>query len=174
MSLSGRVARCGRFLLAAAACSLIGACGESPEPAAATTTPAAKPVLKTGQLSPDMVAAVAAGRTATAIGVHFALKSEPEVGKPLQAEIALVPHQVFGSIRARFEPQEGMVISGGRELEPQKGIKAEQIISHRIDLEPKRDGILMVTAAVETEEEQGSTVRIFSIPIIVHPESPTP
>jgi len=174
MSLSGRVVMSGRIMLALAACSLIGACGESPEPA--SETPAAgtaKPAIKTGELPPEMVAAVAAGKTASAIGVHFALKSAPTVDETLQVDIAVVPHQVFESIRARFEPQDGMVISGGRELEPQKGIKAEQIISHRIVLEPRRDGIIMVTAAVETEGEEGSTVRIFSIPVIVHPKTPT-
>ncbi len=169
MSLSGRFARVGGFVLAFAACSLISACGESPESSADTSaTATAKPAIKAGELPPEMVAAVAAGKTASAIGVHFALKSAPTVGQTLQADIALVPHQVFQSIRARFEPQEGMVISGGRELEPQKGIKPEQIISHRIVLEPAREGILMVTAAVETEGDEGSTVRIFSIPVIVH------
>jgi hypothetical protein len=174
MSLSGLVVLSGRFLLAMAACSLIAACGESPEPASgATPAASSKSAVKTGQLPPEMVAAVAAGKTTAALGVHFALKSEPVVGQPLQADIALVPHQVFESIQARFEPQEGMVISGGRELEPQKGIKAEQVISHRIVLEPRREGILMVTAAVETEGEEGSTVRIFSIPVIVHSQTPT-
>jgi hypothetical protein len=175
MSLTGRVAPSGRFLLALAACALIGACGDSPENSGATTAAGpVKPAIKTGELPPEMVAAVAAGRSASAIGVHFALKSAPVVGQELQADIALVPHQVFETIRARFEPQEGMVISGGREMEPQKDIKAEQVISHRIVLEPRRDGIIMVTAAVETEGEEGSTVRIFSIPVIVHPQTPAP
>lgn len=172
MSLSGR-ARLGRFMLAMATCAALGACGESPEPATAQgATVAAKPVVKAGQLPPAMVAAVAAGKTASAIGVHFELKSTPTVGQTLQADIALVPHQVFETIRARFEPQEGMIISGGRELEPQKGVKPEQIVTHRIVLEPRREGIIMVTAAVETEGEEGATVRIFSIPVIVTAGTP--
>jgi hypothetical protein len=175
MSLTGRIAQSGRFLFALAVCALIGGCGESPESPGATNAPGPiQPAIKTGQLPPEMVAAVAAGKTASAIGVHFALKSAPTVGQELQVDIALVPHQVFQSIRARFVPQEGMVISGGLDLAPQTGIKPEQIISHRLVLEPRREGIVMVTAAVETEGEEGSTVRVFSIPVIVHSQTPTP
>jgi hypothetical protein len=174
MSVNGRIAFSGRFLLALATCWLISACGENPEPAASTPAAAAKPGSPLAQIPADMVAAVAAGKNADALGVHFALRSVPAAGQTLQVDIAIVPHEAFESLGARFEPQEGGIISGGRELEPKGSIKAEQVITHRIVLEPTREGVFMVTAAVETETLGVSTVRIFSIPVIVHSLSPTP
>jgi hypothetical protein len=41
-------------------------------------------------------------------------------------------------------------------------------------LEPSREGIYMVTAAVETDSEEGNIVRIYSIPVIVSAQAPQP
>lgn len=164
MSLNGRV------LLAAIACALVGACGDAPsETRKPQSGPnAAKPAEKTDALPQEMVAAVAAGKNATAVTVHFALGASPRVDQDLPVEIAIVPRKKFDMVRARFEPQGGsMTLTSGNDLAPLNEVQAEKILRHKMVLRPRQDGLFMVTATVETEDDQGTTTRVFFIPILV-------
>jgi hypothetical protein len=115
-----------------------------------------------------MVAAVSAGRSASLISLHFALEEVPSVGKPLPVAIAIVPHRPFSSVRALFEAPEAVVMATGNQFEQQVNVKAETVLTHKILLQPKREGVYLITGAVETEGEEGTVTRIYSIPIIVH------
>ena len=100
--------------------------------------------------------------------MHFALQASPSVGKPLPVEIAIVAHQPFASIHALFESPDAIPMSTGHRFEQQKDVKAETVLSHKLLLQPSEEGVFLVTAAVETEGDEGSVTRIYSIPIIVH------
>lgn len=165
MSVSARAV--GVALLA---CAFAAACDDAPAPkkttqGAASTAPAAKEA----QLPANMVAAVSAGKTASMIGLHFALEQVPSVGKPLPVAIAIVPHRQFASVRALFEAPEAIALTTGKQFEPQTNVKAETVLPHKILLQPTQEGVFLVTAAVETEGEDGTVTRIYSIPVIVHP-----
>lgn len=166
MSLTARVVGVGLLT-----CVFAAGCDDAPEPKTnpGTTTATAKPAgSNTAQLPANMVAAVSAGRSASMIGLHFALEDVPAVGKPLPVAIAIVPHQNFASVRALFEAPDAVVLATGNQFPPQAAVKAETVLTHKILLQPKQEGVFLVTAAVETEGEDGTVTRIYSIPVIVH------
>jgi hypothetical protein len=170
MSLTARV---GVALLA---CALAAGCDDAPAPKAAPTQggASAKPASKEAQLPANMVAAVSAGKSAAMISVHFALVAVPTVGKPLPVDIAIVPHRPFTSVRAFFEAPDAVIMATGDVFAPQTDVKAETVIAHKVLLQPTQEGVFLVTAAVETEGEDGTVTRIYSIPVIVHPATETP
>jgi hypothetical protein len=165
-------------MIAAMACLFVAACDEkpAPKPASGSTEAPAKPVSPEAQLPSHMVAAVSAGRSSSNIDVHFALKSAPAVGKPLVVDIAIVPHQPFDSVHAFFAAPEALGMGAGDRIAPREDVKAETILSHQLQVQPTEEGVFLITAAVETESEEGTITRIFSIPVIVTaaPTSPAP
>jgi hypothetical protein len=159
----------GRVLLAVLACVIISACGDKPSEENATTASSeSRPKKRSGTaLPPEMVAAVPAGRNSNAVALHFALQASPKVGQPLPIELAIETKLPFDSVRAHFESQDGIPVGSGKDLEPKLNVDAGKFLSHTLVLQPTRAGVFMVTAAVETEGEDGNVTRIFSIPVIV-------
>jgi hypothetical protein len=159
----------GALLIAAVICSgMLAACDDSPEQTASETAAlktAAAP--KIAGLEPDMVAAVSAAKTADRLSVHFALRATPAVGHPLPIDIAIVPHRDFTSVRAHFESRDGLALSSGEVYGPKGDSPKEKALTHELLLQPEKDGLFMVTAVVETEGEDGTVTRVFSIPVIV-------
>jgi hypothetical protein len=156
---------------------VLTACDDAP-PAPTATPGAPKAVASTkAQVSSDMVAAVSSGKTATAVGVHFALGSAPIVGKALPVKIAIVPHQEFGVVRAHFEGPEGLAVTAGDNFGPSNNVAAEKTLQHELVLLPAREGVFMLSVSVDTYGGDGNITRIFSIPVIVNPAegtAPTP
>jgi hypothetical protein len=157
------------LVFAALSAAMLVACGDSPsdEQAAATrSNQAARP--KGDDLGTNMVAAVPAGRSSTAIRVHFALGMAPEIDKPLPVEIAIVPGQDFAAVRARFEGTEGLALSSGEELPAANSPRINSIIKHQLVLLPKAEGVFMITATVDTDSAiEGGVTRVFSLPVVV-------
>jgi hypothetical protein len=163
----------GRVLSAVFACALLGSCGDAPTPQAQKAAPDASPAKpKTAALASDMVAAVSAGKGTPAVSVHFALGATPAVGMALPVKIAIVPRRPFSTLQAHFEAQDGLVMSEGEDFPPQQTVEPEKVLDHQLMLQPTREGVLMVTVAVETESDEGSVTRIYSIPLIVHGAKP--
>lgn len=161
--------RARAMLYAAFAASvLLAACGDPPaeKPAAAAPKPVGP---KTAVAGAQMVAAVAAGKSVTAVGVHFSLGNTPKVATALPVDIAVITHQDFTSLRAHFESQDGLTLISGEDLEPRADVKAESSIQHQLVLMPARDGVFVITVNVDTEGKEGIVSRLFSIPVIVSP-----
>lgn len=158
------------FVLAVLACgSLVSACGDSPseEQAAAPKSTPGKPAKLAG-LPPEMVAAVPANRSSTAVTVHFALGKPPVVGEAVPVEIAIVPHQDFTSLRAHFVGAEAVAVTVGDAMAPVSDVKLETVIKHQLVLLPSTEGIFMISASLETESpSEGTVSRVFSLPMIV-------
>jgi hypothetical protein len=162
------------FLFAVVVCGgMLVACDGSPEQTEAPSSATKKTAPKVAGLAPDMVAAVSAGKTATMLGVHFALRAVPTVNQALPVDIAIVPHRDFTSLRAHFESREGLALTTGEVLEPLGDSPAEKAVTHQLTLLPAKEGVFMVTAIVETEGADGTVTRIFSIPVIVAPPAVT-
>jgi hypothetical protein len=149
---------------------LLAGCGDAPtEPAPTSAASKASAGPRPPNLPADMVAAVSAGKTASSLGVHFALRGQPTVGVPLPVEIAVVPHQKFRIVRAQFQSNDGLTLTSGSTLEPTNNPAVEAVIKHNLVVLPQREGLLMVTSVVESEAEEGNVMRVFSIPVIVSP-----
>jgi len=162
-----------RRILALSASALFAAlagCGDPvPEQSTSSTSPTPAKTPKGEALPSEMVAAVAAGKSATAISVHFALASPPTVSTPLPVRIAIVPHEPFTTVRVHFESHDGLTMPEGEDFGPVNDVPPEKPLSHQLMLLPAREGMFMVTATVDTLSEEGNVVRIFSIPVVVGP-----
>jgi len=154
-----------------ASVTLLSACGEpAPEEGAAKTAATAKPKTpKTAGIAPNMVAAVSSGKSAAAIGLHFALTQAPAVNQGLPVDIVLVPHADFTSVAVHFFGQEGITLISGDSLGPISEVTSEKPIKHQLVLMPTKDGIYMINASVETIGADGTVSRIYSIPVVVAP-----
>jgi hypothetical protein len=150
---------------------LLAACDEKPaeQPVPTPASTSANPKPKSAGLAPDMVAAVSAGRTSTAISMHFSLGNLPVVNQALPVEIAIVPHREFASVSAHFDGREGLALANGADFGPAANANLEKPLKHQVVLLPTQEGMFMITASVQTESEEGSVTRIFSIPVIVGP-----
>ena len=157
---------------AVSACALLSACGESAPEKSAPAAAAPKPTgPKPAVAGAQMVAAVSAGKTATAVGLHFSLKTTPRVATALPVEIAIIPHEAFTSLQAHFETQAGLTMVSGEDLASRADVKPETTIPHQLVLMPQTDGVFVVTVSVDTEGKEGIVSRVFSIPVIVAPSA---
>jgi hypothetical protein len=168
-----------RWVIACAAGLLLAACdGGPPADAPAATGAAVKESKsKAAAIPPEMVAAVSSAKNAAVVGLHFQLKGQPTAGKALPVDIALVPHVPMAYLSARFQARDGLSVATGDSLERRADPPADKVINHQLVLLPAAEGVFMVTAIVETEGEDGTVSRVFSIPVIVGPaaaEAPTP
>ena len=160
-------------LTASALFAALAGCGDpAPEPQALPTAP--KPVAKpkVAELPSEMVAAVAAGKSANAVSIHFALGSPPTVSTPLPVQIAIVPHKPFTTVRVHFESHDGLTIPMGGDYGPAGDIEPDKPLMHQLMLLPAKEGMFMVTASVDTVGDEGNVIRIFSIPVVVGPAQP--
>jgi hypothetical protein len=159
-------------LAALAIAAVLTGCDDAervPAKPVATEQPAPGP--KLAQLPREMVAAVSSGKTASAISVHFALGAPPTVGQALPVRIAIVPHRKFLAVRGHFEGGDGISLASGETFGPKTDVGAETVLEHELVLVPRRDGLFMVISSLDTDGDEGSVTRIFSIPVIVSPVS---
>jgi hypothetical protein len=165
-------ARCSK-LIALPFSLWLAACSDSAtEPQPATSPANTKATPKVTDPGANMVAAVSAGRTSRAVGVHFSLGNAPTVDTALPVDIAIIPHETFATLSARFEGQDGLTVMSGDVLAPEKNAGAEKAIKHQLTLMPSRAGVFIITASVETEGAEGTVTRVFSIPVIVETNAP--
>jgi hypothetical protein len=158
----------GLWLVATCGAVLCGGCDKSSEEQSADAFKLPKATTATAlPLPPDMVAAVPANKGETPVSLHFALKSPPKSGQPLDVEIALMPRNPLDGLSATFEATEGMVVVSGASLAEQQNVQAQKPVNHRITLMPSGDGVFIVTATAHVQTPDGSTANTFSFPVIV-------
>ena len=162
------------WIVAIFACLPLAACGDSAPDKNAKKTAAAAGAKKRA-VGDDMVAAVSAGKSATAVGVYFKLGAAPAIDTALPVDVSVIPHQDFTSLQARLSTQgDGLALVSGDVIEPVTNAKAESMLEHKLVLMPKKEGVYMVTVVLETEGTDGSFSRVFSIPVIVVPAGGEP
>ncbi|MGQ0835257.1 MAG: hypothetical protein ACT4O5_10110 [Gammaproteobacteria bacterium] len=159
-----------RLVALAATLAILLACGPGAgngeqggaNPAATT---AAKPSPKKDPLA-DMVSAVSGGRASGTVELKFALDERPQVGEPLEVEIAVLPVSVLDRVAVHFQVGAGLELRSGGEMpavnKPERGVP----LSHRLTIVPLRDGIFFISAVVLADSPEQSLTRTFSIPII--------
>lgn len=161
------------LMLAVLAGVLASACDDAP-PAkpAGDAAPAAKAQKTEGLVPPNMVSAVSASKTSGLIGVHFKLEAPPVVGMPVGVEIAIIPHRQFNALHVLFETPEAVILATGDRFDAPGEVKAETVLAHKVVVQPNQEGVFLITAAVESESEEGTLTRIYSIPVIVYGKLP--
>ena len=170
--MAGTGLRC-KWIVALLVCLPLAACGERApdQPTGAKTSAAGA---KKAKVKDNMVAAVPSGKSSTAVSVFFVLGTAPAIDSALPIDVSIVPREDFISLQARFSTQsDGLTLISGDLIAPIADAKAESTIDHKLVLMPKKEGVYMVTVNLETESEDGSVSRIFSIPVIVAPPGAT-
>jgi hypothetical protein len=115
----------------------------------------------------DMVAAVSASKAGPPVELKFDLRQRPEVGQPVDVDIAMVPvSAAIDHLYARFQTGDGLNLVEGGELatveKPAQGVP----IRHVVRITPRRDGIFTLSATVGVDSTNDSVSRTFSIPVI--------
>jgi hypothetical protein len=151
------------------ACASLAACGDAPPETQGTgaSTGSSQTKRNAGAVPPEMVAAVSSGMGSRSVSVHFELEATPAVGMALPVEIALVPQQKYSLLRAVFSAPEGVQMSQGQQFNPRSDVMPGQVFTHRLVLQPTREGIYLISVGVETEGDDGNITRSYSIPLIV-------
>jgi len=116
-----------------------------------------------------MVSAVSAsGKPGAPVELKFDLGSRPELGKPLEVTVAVVPlGEGITQLRVVFQSNEAVEVQAGSEMAVQDRPAAGVPVSHTVTVVPRRDGVFYLGAVALVEGPGGSVARSFAIPIIV-------
>ncbi|MBV8876448.1 MAG: hypothetical protein JO158_01970 [Gammaproteobacteria bacterium] len=172
------------LILAAAA--ILAGCG-SHSSGGAPAGSAARSVAKksanpSDQLSHNMVSAVASSKPSTApVQVKFELRNRPDVGQPVDLDLAIVP--MSGSVdrvSGKVEGEDGLELIEGADIPPSERPTEGVPIRHAVKVLPKHEGIFTVRAALKVDSAGVSATESYTIPLIAgtasaeSPGSPAP
>jgi len=115
----------------------------------------------------EMVAAVSSSSAGPPIEMRFSLPTRPEVGQPLDIDVAVIPRApVPDSVSVSFQVVDGLEIIDGSELQRVEKLVDGSPIRHVVRVVPKRDGIFALTAVASFAVANQDVSRTFSIPVI--------
>jgi len=115
----------------------------------------------------DMVAAVSSTKTGPPVQLKFELRERPEIGQPLDVDVALIPDSpTVERVYAKFQPGEGLDLLDGGDLAAVEKPAQSVPIRHTVRLRPKRSGIFTLNVAVGVDSATDSVSRTFAIPVI--------
>jgi len=174
MKTSTRISRAGWTVAAASLLLSLEGCGSSSSasgdaahsgPKKTTFHRVADPSTRPPE---DMVAAVSAGKGGPPVGLRFEVRSTPEAGQPVDVDLAILPNAAaIDHLEGKIQGGENLsVVEGGAIPAVEKPAQGT-VIRHVVRLLPKRDGIFIVTAAVNVDLGTDSITRTFTIPVIV-------
>jgi hypothetical protein len=164
----------GRSLvLSIAAAVLIAGCGSQSSggsaagqaPIKAVTRKAANPA---DELSRTMVSAVAANKPSTLpVQVKFELRDRPDVGQPVDVDLAIVPMSAsVDRLSGKVEGEDGLELLDGAQIaatdRPAEGVP----IRHAVKVVARREGIFTIHAVVTVDASGQTSTETYSMPVI--------
>ncbi len=116
-----------------------------------------------------MVSAVSSsGKPGAPVELKFDLGAKPELGKPLEVTVAVVPRgEGISQLRVVFQSNESIEVQSGNEMAVQDRPADGVAVTHTVTVVPRRDGVFYLGAVALVEGSGGSVARSFAIPIIV-------
>ena len=162
-----------RQILCLGLMAMLSACGsDEPPPAAASTTDVAKQTAQPKPATPavadgteKMARAVGNGKPGAAVDIKYEFASKPEVGKPVQLEIALIPSAGVDSLEATFSGMEGITLAGPLTASISSA-KAGEPFKHSLSVLANQSGVFYITVSVNTQISGATLGRTFSIPFV--------
>jgi len=169
----------GRNLaLSVAAAALLVGCGwgssgDAAKPAAAKPA-TAKAVSAADQLSRNMVGAVAANKPAALpIQVKFELRDRPQVGQPVELDLAIVPMSAsVDRVSGKVEGEEGVEVVEGAQIAPTDRPAEGTPIRQSVKVLPRQDGIFTVHVVVTVDAAGQTSSEAYAIPLIAGSGAP--
>ena len=169
----------GRNLaMSLAAAALITGCGSRSGGTATTEAPAKKITRKAGnpadELSRTMVSAVAANKPSTLpVQVKFELRARPDIGQPVDVDLAIVPLSAsVDRVAGKVEGEDGLELLEGGQIEPTDRPAEGVPIRHPVKVLPKREGIFTVHAVLTVDSGGQSSTESYSVPVIAAASAP--
>jgi hypothetical protein len=169
---------CRNLALALAAAALFVGCGSHSSAGGAAGQTPAKTLRKTvspiDELSRNMVSAVASNKPSTVpVQVKFELRDRPDVGQPLEVDLAIVPMSAsVDQVSGKVEGEDGLELVEGGEIaaadRPVEGVP----IRHLVKVLPKREGIYTVRAIVTVNASGVSSTETYAMPVIAAAPAP--
>jgi hypothetical protein len=163
----------GRNLtLSVAAAALLVGCGsrssgDGARPAVAKpVTP--KAVNAAAELSRSMVSAVAANKPSTLpIQVKFLIRQRPQVGQPVDLELAIVPMSAsVDRVSGKVEGEEGLEVVEGSQIAATDHPAEGTPIRQSVKVLPRQEGIATVHAVVSVDAAGQTSTEAYAIPLI--------
>ena len=116
-----------------------------------------------------MVSAVSSsGKPGAPVELKFDIAAKPELGKPLQVTVAVVPRgEGISQLRVVFQSNEAVEVQAGNEMPVQERPADGVAVSHTVTVVPRREGVFYLGAVALVDGAGGSVARSFAIPIIV-------
>ena len=163
----------GRNLaLSLAVGALLAGCGwRSPSGSGPAKTPArnAKTALSpSDQLSRSMVSAVPANKPSTVpLQVKFDMPERPEIGQPLELDLAIVPMSAaVDRVSGKVEGEDGLELVDGAEVAPTERPVEGVPIRHVVKVLPKQGGIFTVRAVLTVDAGGSPSTESYLMPVI--------
>jgi len=160
-----------RFIALAAA-ALLAACDSEPAPEAVANTPkpapavVSKPAVAPNDPVAKMARAVGNGKPGAAVDIRYEILARPEVGKPVEINVALLPGPGVDSMEATFGGMEGITLAGSLQASF-SNVKAGESYKHTLSLLPDRNGVFYITVSVSAVMGGTTMGRTFSLPFAV-------
>ena len=163
--------RLAQLVFIASIAAATAACDSEPEAGAEAQATAAPPQpAPAADAPPDatakMARAVGDGKPGAAVDIRYDITAKPEVGKPMEVQIAFVPRSGVEALDATISGMDGITVAGN--LKPHfDNVQAGNSYQHTFTLLPDRTGVYYVTIAVTTTLGGAAVGRTFSIPFVV-------
>lgn len=167
------VMRSGYFLLVSAGLILVGCqrdAGNATVNKPVVRTKTVAPVKKgpsQDELTAGMVEAASTLKSDAPIDLKFDLRSRPEVGRPLEIEIALMPQISAALGIIRVNGPETLSLGAGSAQIDIPNVVEFQVYKRVIHVTPSAEGVLVLTLNATLRHEEIEEYRVFSIPLIV-------
>jgi hypothetical protein len=154
----------GCFLLAG--CGFFGSGGHNPASGHPSSAAAHKAVKPGTPVDPDMVAAVAVGKTRGPVDLRFALRQHPMPGQSSELDLSLIPSTALDRVTVTFGAEDGLELRDGADMTPWNHAEPGVSIAHSLTIVPKTAGIFYVSVTILAETSVDSSARVFTIPVI--------
>jgi hypothetical protein len=118
------------------------------------------------ELTAGMVQAAPQGKSPLALEMKFDLGSRPQVGKPLDVNVALIPQMAGGPASLQVTGLTGFTSAEAGAFEIPE-VEPGQVYRHTLKLTPSSEGLQVVNVSVSVKNEDVSDTKVFSIPVIV-------
>lgn len=151
------------------------ACQKDPNPAASAGNPSPTPkkaqtAVKKGptaeELTAGMVQAAPQGKSPLALDMKFDLGSRPQVGRPLEVNVALIPQMAGGPVSLQVTGSTGFASAEAGAFEI-PDMEPGEVYRHTLKLTPSSEGLQVVNVTVSVKHEDVNDSKVFSIPVIV-------
>ena len=147
---------------------VLAGCGADPEPEASPTVMRAAQAAKAAAADPvtRMARAVGGGKPGASVDVKYEFLAKPEVGKPVEVDLALIPNAGVSALDISISGMDGVSLTGTL-TQSFSDAKAGEPYRHRFSLLPERNGVFYLTVVATTHIGAATMGRTFSIPFVV-------